>query len=264
MVDERERKARRDKGIRQLTERDLWVLPWIAGQYAIRYDQLQRLLSRQPGQRNKMKTGPQGITNSAVDQVIDRWLEDPPLVVYDRGFRHTPGWLWLTPYGERELVLPYRKHNLRKGTLMHKYYINEVRLDYEKRHPDVRWKSEREILREQPRRERGEKIPHIPDGEIWKDGERLFAIEVELSPKSDEQIDAILDEILAEGSAYTGGVFYFVSDHDEVAKAARKVVEAAYERLSEDLQPHMQIIDLAKLQGKDNGNDDGTSKEQKA
>lgn len=258
-----DRKTRRDKGMRQLTERDLWVLPWIAEQYAIRYDQLQRLLSRQPGQRNKTKTGPQGITNSAVDQVIDRWLEDPPLVVYDRRFRHTPGWIWLTTYGERDLSLPYRKHNLRKGTLTHKYYINEVRLDYERRHPEVRWKSEREILRGQPRRARGERIPHIPDGEIWQAGERLFAIEVELSPKSDEQMDAILEELLEGEDAYSG-VFYFVSDHDEVAKAARKVVEAAYERLSEDVQPHMQVVDLAKLKGKDNGNDDGAAKEQQA
>src|SRR5260370_16347370 len=82
-----ESKTRRDKGKRQMAKRDLWVLPWIASMYAIRFDQLQVLLSREPGQRNKTQTGPQGITDSAVDQVIDRWLEDPPLVVYDRGFR---------------------------------------------------------------------------------------------------------------------------------------------------------------------------------
>jgi hypothetical protein len=253
---------RKDKGIRQLTERDLWVLPWIAAQYAIRYDQLQRLLSRQPGQRNKTKTGPQGLTNSAVDQVIERWLEEPPYVVYDRGFRHTPGWIWLTPYGERELSLPYRKHNIRKGTLTHKYYINQVRLDYEERHPEHRWKSEREIQREQPRRERGEKIPHIPDGEIWRAGVRSFAVEVELSPKSDEQIDAILEELL-EGEDSFRAVWYFVSDHDEVAKAARRVVEDARERLLEDLQSRMQIIDLAKLE-RNAAKDDEASKEPQA
>jgi hypothetical protein len=256
------RKTRRDKGKRQLSKRDLWVLPWIASMYAIRFDQLQVLLSREPGQRNKTQTGPQGITDSAVDQVIDRWLEDPPLVVYDRGFRYTPGWIWLTPYGERELSLPYRRHIIRKGTLTHKYYINQVRLDYEGRHPERRWKSEREIQREQPRRERGAKMPHIPDGEIWRAGVRSFAVEVELSPKSDEQMDAILEELLLEGEdAYTG-VFYFVSDHDEVAREARRVVEAARERLLEDQQSHMQIIDLAKLER--NAKDDGASKEPQA
>lgn len=252
------RKTRRDKGKRQLSERDLWVLPWIASMYAIRFDQLQVLLSRQPGQRNKTRTGPQGITDSAVDQVVDRWLEDPPLVEYDRGFRYTPGWIWLTPYAERELLLPYRRHNLRKGTLTHKYYINQVRLDYERRHPERKWKSEREIQREQPRREKGERVPHIPDGEIWRAGVRSFAVEVELSPKSDAQMDEILEELLEGEDAYTG-VFYFVSDHDEVATQARRVVEAARERLLEDFQQKMQIIDLAKLERKGN---DGTATEQ--
>lgn len=238
------RKTRRDKGKRQLSERDLWVLPWIASMYAIRFDQLQKLLSRQPGQRNKTKTGPQGITDSAVDQVIDRWLEDPPLVVYDRSFRQTPGWIWLTRHGESEFMLPYARHHIRKGTLSHKYWINHVRLDYEQRHPDVTWKSERQIRAEQPRRERGTRVLHIPDGEIWKAGERLYAIEVELSPKSEDEIDEDLQDLFASGYR---AIWYFVSQADDVAKQAKRVVEKAHARLSEDQQANMQIIDLAEV-----------------
>lgn len=40
------RNPRRDKGIRQISKRDLWMVPWIAAQYAIRLDQLQVLLKR--------------------------------------------------------------------------------------------------------------------------------------------------------------------------------------------------------------------------
>src|SRR6266568_8461087 len=41
------RKTRCDKGQIQLTDRDLWVLHWIAEQYAARLDQVQNLLGQE-------------------------------------------------------------------------------------------------------------------------------------------------------------------------------------------------------------------------
>ena len=43
------RAVRRDAGEIRLTDRDLWALRWIGEQYAVRMDQLARLLGSQPG-----------------------------------------------------------------------------------------------------------------------------------------------------------------------------------------------------------------------
>ncbi|MGH2478104.1 MAG: hypothetical protein ACRDHW_00395 [Ktedonobacteraceae bacterium] len=241
------RKTRRDKGKRQLTPRDLWVLPWIASQYAIRFDQLQELLSREPGQRNKKVTGPGGITDSAVDQVVERWEEDPAFVVYERPHRHTPGWIWLTPYGERALDLHYKRHLLSERTLTHKYYINQVRLDYERRHPEYRWVSERDLQVGLPRRKRGERVGHISDGEIWLPTGKPIAVEVELYSKPDEVIDRYLNEMLAGADAPYRAVLYFVTGSKPRYAQAWRDVEKARVRLAEGLQLRMQIIPLEKV-----------------
>ena len=260
------RKLRRDKDKRQFSQRDLWVLPWIASMYAIRFDQLQALLSREPGQRNKKTPGPGGITDSAVNQVIERWQEDPALVVYERPHRHAPGWIWLTPYGERELDLHYKRYQMTEGTLTHKYYTNLVRLDYERRHPEYRWVSERDLLAGLPQRKRGERVGHIPDGQIWPPQGRPIAVEVELHSKSKEEIDGYLHEMLAGDPATYRAVLYFVTDSkDKYAQAWRDVIKAQA-RLPEHLQPRMQIIQLEKVGTDDSAlpeKDSTTESEQK-
>ena len=42
-------RVRRDAGEIRLTDRDLWALRWIGEQYAVRMDQLRRLLGSRPG-----------------------------------------------------------------------------------------------------------------------------------------------------------------------------------------------------------------------
>ncbi len=75
-----------------MTMRDLWVLRWIGEQYAIRFDQLQQLLSREPGHHSLDKApGSHGVTDSAVDQVIRRWLLEPAWVMYERIYTSAPG-----------------------------------------------------------------------------------------------------------------------------------------------------------------------------
>ncbi len=56
----RVRGVRRDAGEIRLTGRDLWALRWIGEQYAVRMDQLGRLLGSQPGgetTRLRLRTG---------------------------------------------------------------------------------------------------------------------------------------------------------------------------------------------------------------
>jgi hypothetical protein len=97
------RKVRRDKGLRLLTSRDLWVLRSIGEQGGISVDQLQALLSREPGHRNRKAPGPNGLSASAVSQVLSRWMEAPALVTYERLYVDEPGWVQLTIHAERAL-----------------------------------------------------------------------------------------------------------------------------------------------------------------
>jgi hypothetical protein len=237
------RKVRCDRGIRLLTVRDVWVLRWVLDQYAVRVDQVQQLLSRQPANRNKLSPGSGGITDSGVLQVIARWREAPAWVEYERIHSYAPGWIWLTTLGERLLESPYTRHNIRESRLQHRYYINAVRLDIERRHPEYRWVSERSLLSQFSWRGWNEVPPHLPDGEIWIQPDRAVGVEVELSPKEDREVDNLLMELLARYWA----VWYFVSDHDPVVSQAWRVVVQARRRLAQSLQRRVQIIPLQKV-----------------
>lgn len=240
--------SRRDKGLKLITQRDEWVLRWIAEQYVVRFDQLAQLLRRQPGNRNRIVPGSFRLSNSAVGQVVRRWEREPAWAEYERIYRTTPGWIWLTPYAERMLELPYRQHyTMREGRLTHRYYVNQVRLNYERRHPEYRWVSERTLLAGQPQRYPGKSMPHVPDGEVERGTAGTVAIEVELSAKTDSEIDAILLELIGGGKPRYRAVWYFVSDRDPLAAQAWRVVSRAASRLPEPLRSRMQIIPLEKI-----------------
>jgi len=70
--DAKVRKVRRDKGLIMATERDLYCLLWIAGQYAARFDQIQRLLSRFPDPYKPFKAG-NLMAETTVKDIIARW-----------------------------------------------------------------------------------------------------------------------------------------------------------------------------------------------
>lgn len=207
-------KQRRDKGKKLIKRRDRVVLPWIAEQYAAGIDQVRELLSRMPG-RGGRPVSPTGLTMSAVLQVVDRWVT-LGLVEYRRIYEGEPGWIHLTSSGLRTLHLPYTMLTPAVSTLLHLYHINRVRLDLERRHPDFRWISERTLRARQTRRESGSVLPHLPDAQVRTP--KLVAVEVERSPKSDQELDDILTELLITGSPSPGGdepllyttVWYFV------------------------------------------------------
>ena len=195
-------KVRRDKGKKLLTKRDRIVLLWIAQQYAARLDQVQALLSRMPGKGGK-PISPTGLTLSAVLQVVARWVE-LGLVIYDRGAADEPGWVHLTALGLRKLGLPYAPLTPAASSYAHLFHINRVRLELERRHPTYQWTSERTLRAALPRRAEGVTVPHLPDAQVWTP--KLVAVEVERSPKSPVELDAILTELLIVGvPAESGG-----------------------------------------------------------
>jgi len=254
------RKQRRDKGTRLLTARDKRVLTWIAEQYAARFDHIQQLLSVEPGHRSdKFAPGPQGVSDSDVLQVIGRWEEEPAWAVYKRFHVGVPGWVWVTPFcieilSSQGLLPKYGRHTLKESTFEHLHFINCVRLDYAKRHPEYRWVSERSVRKLLGRREEGDDLAHIPDAQLWLDERRAVAVEVELSPKDEGDYDKIIDELLVSGVLLPDGtsflyrtVWYFVSSANDVHAQAWRMVEAARGRLAEEYRRRVQIIDLEKL-----------------
>lgn len=248
------RKERRDKGLRLMTTRDKWILQWIADQYAIRFDHLQALLSRDPRTRNPAcAPGPQGVTASNVGQVLTRWGRDPEWAEYRRIYTDTPGWIWVTPHCMQQVLgLSYAKHTLRESTLEHLHWINCVRLDIERRHPEYRWVSERMLRASLPRRVEGESVGHVPDAAIWTQNHHI-AVEVELSPKPVKDIGEICRLLLtgndpADSAVYTT-IWYFVcAQGGPVQMQARRAVESARQRLPEELRSKIQIIDLEPLE----------------
>ncbi len=235
------RKTRLDKGVTVITLRDQHTLPWIAEQYAARLDQVQALLSRNPGP----SASTSGISLSATLQVIRRWME-LKLVEYRRIVHGEPGWVWLTPHGLSELGLAYTKYIPKLSALPHLYLVNQLRLIHEQRNAEYLWKSERTLRTELPKREAGVSVSHIPDGVI-SDPNGFIALEVELSIKSQERLIAIFQALLEEAGEEDqpkyARVWYFATT------ATQHHLEEALDNLEPSLQERVKIYPLGSLQG---------------
>jgi hypothetical protein len=209
------RKTRCDKGQIQLTDRDLWVLHWIAEQYAARLDQVQNLLGQEAGRGAKEEGA---ISESAARLVVDRWkrarLADARKMTVE-----DPAWIWLTAHGLHEFDLSYKLYEPSLAKLEHLFAVNEVRLAVENQRHDAGWRSER-ALRAGLAYTSGQALPHIPDAELLTE-EGATAIEVELTPKKPRDLQLILQE-LAENYHQ---VWYFVADEAShaVASAQQKL-----------------------------------------
>jgi hypothetical protein len=238
-------RPRRDKGKKLMTTRDRIVLLWIAQQYATRLDQVQVLLSRMPGKGGR-PVSPTGLTLSAVLQVVARWVE-LGFVVYERGDADEPGWVYLTALGLRKLGLSYAPLTPSEGSRQHLFHIDRVRLELERRHPTYQWTSERTLRAALPRRAEGITVPHLPDAQVCTP--KLVAVEVERSPKSPRELDAILTELLIVGVPAESGeapllsttIWYFVRSQ------TRAAIEAARSRLPEAYRTRVKIYSLETL-----------------
>ena len=193
------RKKRRDMGTIRFSQRDRFALLWIGHQYGVQLDHLQWLLGRDAG---RGATFSSWISESAARDVVDRW-ERAGWIRVARLQVNRPFWIWLTRKGLRLLDLPYAYRNLTAASgddLKSLSALNAIRLDQESYQSDIRWTSERALMRGQVRL-KGSHVLHRPDGIItFPDGD-MIAIEAELSSKKPFELEEIFLELL-RGEAY--------------------------------------------------------------
>jgi hypothetical protein len=85
------RKPRHDKGTIKANDRDIYVLTWVANMYAVPFHIVLDLAREQPGPGAK----PDGISVSAVRQIVDRWRR-AGWVGYQQFLANEPPWIWMT------------------------------------------------------------------------------------------------------------------------------------------------------------------------
>jgi len=218
------RGRRRDAGEIRLTDRDLWVLRWIGEQYAMRMDQLGRLLGSKPG----AATSVDGVLSERrTRRIVERWRR-AGLVETRKILYAEPGWVWLSRAGLRAVDLQVKYLSPRPMWLSHVFWCAEVRRRLEA-DGDVEWRSERLLYNG------GSTVDphHLPDAEVMFDGVTV-AIEVELTPKHRRR----LVDIVAWHSDDYPRVRYYVSP------AAERGVRRAIEKLTSDRQERFDVIPL--------------------
>jgi hypothetical protein len=227
------RKARIDKGQPQWTPRDNYCLNWIGHMRAIRYDQLQRLLARESAFETN---DPRALSASRTSQIIQRWVQ-AKYAIYRRVYAKQPGWIYLSRKGMFHAGLPYRAEPPKDRLLQHLYYINEVRLALEEEDSSLRWVSERAIQALQEKRQKGQRLRHIPDG-ILVCGEEQIDIEVQISRIAQEVVEQVL-----RGNHWqnTNALHYYIG------RESKTVVQRAYREVAQSgltNRKHIEIIDL--------------------
>ena len=152
--------------------RDLEALRWVDEQYAVRVDQLARLLGR-------------------TERTVQRWtrrMSGRGWVELRRLLVDEPAYVWLTPEGRREAATGFGPWEPRVGRLAHVAAVVDVRLYIQGRSPGSVWASERVLRRELTASE------HLPDAVVTTAGER-HAIEVELTPKARRRAFSTIEEL---------------------------------------------------------------------
>jgi len=227
----------------QLTPRDLACLTWIGMQYAIRLDQLQRLLYRHTPEQDRYKLKP-GVYHLSLDRtydMINRWLARD-LIEKGTILHGDKLWAWLSRQGLRTVPLPFNYGDGMPASvrLPHLYYINQVRLAIEEKRPHDLWKSERQIRQEAPSLVKGEKRPHTPDALLTNaTNGKVTAIEVERHAKNDEEL---LDDLRELAVSYKS-VWYFATS------GSRRKIEALLDSFSLEMKKPFVLYNLAEYGG---------------
>ncbi|QBD82444.1 hypothetical protein EPA93_43305 [Ktedonosporobacter rubrisoli] len=113
-------------GNTELTERERFILKWIADQYCVRFDQLQRLLNQSVGE-----------TRTAIERL---GLLESQEITYEH-----PRTFWLSQRALMLLGLSYEYYEPQPNSLERIYCANNVRINLETKKPNVKWFSERAI-----------------------------------------------------------------------------------------------------------------------
>src|SRR5207244_6874750 len=123
------RRARRDRGSFQISERDQELLGLVAEQYAVTLDQLARLIGR---------------THRTARGLRDRWCN----AGWTRSAKlavHLPPFVWLTSRGSRVAQSPYRTWEPNQGLAAHIEAVTNVRVLLECELRLGSWECERAI-----------------------------------------------------------------------------------------------------------------------
>jgi hypothetical protein len=253
------RTTRADKGRIKITPRDWSGLRFVAEMRAVRLDHLGQWFAPglEPAQREQ-RVGPayppgekrrrlpwpcdpnKRLKNTY--DIVRRW-QALRFAHLEKPFLDAPMWCWVTKRGLEELGLAYEAEFPVLADLPHIHQINHVRLTLARASqtgnqiPTHTWISERALASEQGERLAGRPAGHRPDGALHLcDGSRE-AVEVELTRKSYERLQAILEELTAPDSGYRS-VRYFVSE-----SVAAALIEARTQ-LDEERQERMFIYRL--------------------
>ena len=208
-----------------MTDRDLWALRWIGEQYAVRMDQLGRLLGSQPGG----ETSVVGVLSERrTRRVVERWMR-AGLVETRKILYAEPGWVWLTRAGLRAVGLQVKYLAPRPMWLSHVFWCGEVRRSLEVDHGDVEWRSERLL------HAFGSALNphHLPDAEMLL-GNVTVAVEVELTPK---HLRRLVDIVAWHSHDYEQTRYY-------AASAAERGVQRAIEKLTPEQQRRLRVVSL--------------------
>jgi hypothetical protein len=228
--------------IYRLTPRDLICLTWIAMQYAIRLDQLQRLLFRfTPEQdRYKLKPGSDRLSLDRTYEIVSKWVElgyiEKKIILHGDKL-----WVWLSREGLRAVGLPFTYGGAPSNVrLPHLFYVNQVRLAIEAKRPGDTWTSERQIRRDADALRKGENQPHLPDAILTNaTNGKITALEVERMSKTESEL---LDDLRELAVSYKS-VWYFATS------ATKRQVEAKLADFSEEMRKPFRIYSLVEYGG---------------
>lgn len=231
----------------QLTPRDIICLTWIAMQYAIRLDQLQRLLFRYtPEQdRSKLKPGSDRLSLDRTYEIIGKWLA---LGYIEKGgiLDGDKRWMWVSREGLRLCKLPFTYSGKpAPSRVPHLFFINQIRLAVEQKRPDDVWTSERQIRKDAGAPTKGESQPHLPDAILTSMSKsKITAIEIEKSSKTESEL---LDDLRELAVTYKS-IWYFATS------ATKRQLEARLAEFTEEMRKPFRIYPLVEY-----GNDYGIS-----
>jgi len=222
----------------QVTPRDIACLTWIGMQYAIRFDQLQKLLFRHTPQQDRYKLKPNAdrLSLDRTYELMNKWLA-LGLIEKKTILHGDKLWIWLTREGLQIVQLSFKYGDGAPSSirLVHLYYINQVRLSIEEKRPADSWKSERHIRREAGSPVKGESQPHVPDAVLTnRTNGKVTALEIERTSKTNAEL---LDDLRELAVSYKS-VWYFATT------ATKRNLEAKLADFSEEMRKPFRLYSL--------------------
>jgi hypothetical protein len=219
-------------------------MSWTAEQQTLRLDQLAAIFSA---------LDHRPVSNDAARKTVGRWI-DQGWAISRVLLQGQPAFVWLTPAGMRLTGHDYPAVEPAIATLRHTTITTNIRLHLLGRYPNAAWRSERALRAILPARSRGQRQPHLPDGELHGINGNIMAIENELTAKTTERTRGIMLGTLSRRYDYDrhdfdgkerqprySSLWYFC------APPTRSIVEAAKTALPPDFTNRVVITDWPRL-----------------